>query len=82
MVKIGKTQFYEAYNRFYQGDIAEEIARSTQEQGGLITKEDLKNYKVYIEEPIKTSYKDIDVYKLTTWVQSPVLLNHLIWLKI
>ena len=35
------------------------------------------NYKVYIEEPLKTTYKDIDVYKLTTWVQSPVLLQSL-----
>jgi len=75
--KNRKEAIYEAYNRFYEGDIAEEIARSTQEQGGLITKEDLKNYEVYIEEPLKTSYKDIDVYKLTTWVQSPVLLQSL-----
>jgi len=75
--KNRKEAIYEAYNRFYEGDIAEEIARSTQEQGGLITKEDLKNYEVYIEEPLKTSYKDIDIYKLTTWVQSPVLLQSL-----
>lgn len=75
--KNRKDAIYEAYKRFYEGDIAEEIARSTQEQGGLITKEDLKNYEVYIEEPLKTSYKDIDVYKLTTWVQSPVLLQSL-----
>ena len=75
--KNRKEAIYEAYNRFYEGDIAEEIARSTQEQGGLITKDDLKNYEVYIEEPLKTSYKDIDVYKLTTWVQSPVLLQSL-----
>ncbi|MDG2342454.1 MAG: gamma-glutamyltransferase [Cytophagales bacterium] len=79
-LKKGKTRkeaIYESYKRFYEGDIAEEIARSTQEQGGLITKKDLKNYKVYIEEPLMTSYKDIDVYKLTTWVQSPVLLQSL-----
>ena len=79
-ISLGKNRkeaIYEAYKRFYEGDIAEEIARSTQEQGGLITKEDLKNYEVYIEEPLKTSYKDIDVYKLTTWVQSPVLLQSL-----
>ena len=37
----------------------------------------LKKYEVYIEEPLKTTYKDIDVYKLTTWVQSPVLLQSL-----
>ena len=75
--KNRKEAIYEAYNRFYEGDIAVEIARSTQEQGGLITIEDLKNYEVYIEEPLKTSYKNIDVYKLTTWVQSPVLLQSL-----
>ena len=75
--KNRKEAIYEAYKRFYEGDIAEEIVRSTQEQGGLITKKDLKNYKVYIEEPLKTSYKNIDIYKLTTWVQSPVLLQSL-----
>ena len=75
--KNRKEAIYEAYRRFYEGDIADEIERSTQEQGGLITKEDLKNYEVYIEEPLKTTYKDIDIYKLTTWVQSPVLLQSL-----
>ena len=75
--KNRKEAIYEAYKRFYEGDIADEIARSTKEQGGLITKKDLKNYKVYNEEPLKTSYKNIDVYKLTTWVQSPVLLQSL-----
>ena len=75
--KNRKEAIYEAYKRFYEGDIAEEIVRSTQEQGGLITKKDLKNYRVHIEEPLKTSYKNIDIYKLTTWVQSPVLLQSL-----
>ena len=75
--KNRKEAIYEAYKRFYEGDIAREIARSTQEQGGLITVDDLKNYEVYIEEPLKISYKNIDVYKLTTWVQSPVLLQSL-----
>lgn len=68
---------YAAYDRFYKGDIAEEIARSVQEQGGLITKEDLANWEVKIEEPVRTTYKGIDVYKLTHWTQSPVLLQAL-----
>ncbi|RPG64524.1 MAG: gamma-glutamyltransferase family protein [Flammeovirgaceae bacterium TMED290] len=75
--KNRKEAIYEAYKRFYEGDIAEEIVRSSQEEGGLITKKDLKNYEVHIEEPLKTSYKNIDIYKLTTWVQSPVLLQSL-----
>ena len=39
--------------------------------------EDLANWKVYIEEPVVTTYKGIDVYKLTTWVQGPVMLQAL-----
>ena len=66
-----------AYDRFYRGDIAEEFVRGSQEQGGLHTMEDLSNWQVYLEEPVTTSYKGIDVYKLTTWVQGPVLLQAL-----
>lgn len=72
-----KEAIYAANNRFYKGDIAEEIARSTQEQGGLITTNDLANYEVYLEEPVKVNYKGIDVYKLTHWVQGPVMLQAL-----
>ena len=72
-----KEAIYAAYDRFYKGDIAEELVRGTQEQGGLITMEDLGNWKVYIEEPVKTRYRGIDVYKLTSWVQGPVMLQAL-----
>ncbi|HEY7543956.1 MAG TPA: gamma-glutamyltransferase, partial [Blastocatellia bacterium] len=75
--KNRKEAIYAAYDRFYKGDIAREIARGTQEQGGLITAEDLANWKVHVEEPVKTNYRGIDVYKLTTWVQSPVMLQAL-----
>jgi gamma-glutamyltranspeptidase/glutathione hydrolase len=66
-----------AYDRFYTGDIAEEFVRGTQEQGGLITLKDLANWEVKLEEPVSTTYKGIDVYKLTTWTQGPVLLQAL-----
>ena len=75
--KTRKEAIYAAYNRFYRGDIAEEYVRSCQEQGGLITMEDLDKWKVYLEEPVMTTYKGIEVYKLTTWVQGPVLLQML-----
>lgn len=75
--KSRKEAIYAAYDRFYKGDIARELARGTQEQGGLITAEDLANWKVHIEEAVKTNYRGIDVYKLTTWVQSPVMLQAL-----
>jgi len=75
--KSRKEAIYAAYDRFYKGDIAKEIARSVQEQGGLITTDDLAKWQVHIEEPVKTSYKGIDVYKLTAWTQGPVMLQTL-----
>ena len=75
--KSRKEAIYAAYNRFYKGDIAEELVRGTQEQGGLITMDDLANWQVYIETPEMTTYKDIEVFKLTSWVQGPVLLQAL-----
>ncbi|HYI08792.1 MAG TPA: gamma-glutamyltransferase [Thermoanaerobaculia bacterium] len=75
--KSRKEAIYAAYDRFYKGDIAAEIARSTQEQGGLITKEDLAKWQVRTEEPVQVSYRGIDVYKLTVWTQGPSMLQAL-----
>ena len=72
-----KEAIYAAYDRFYKGDIAQELARGTQEQGGLITTADLAKWKVKTEEPVKTTYKGIDVYKLTVWTQGPSMLQAL-----
>jgi gamma-glutamyltranspeptidase/glutathione hydrolase len=66
-----------AYDRFYKGDIAQEFVRGSQEVGGLHTLEDLANWKVRIEEPVKTTYKGIDVYKLDVWTQGPAMLQAL-----
>jgi gamma-glutamyltranspeptidase/glutathione hydrolase len=73
--KNRKEAILAAYDRFYRGDIAEEFCRGSREQGGLHTVDDLKNWEVKIEEPVKTTYKGVDVYKLTCWTQGPVLLQ-------
>jgi gamma-glutamyltranspeptidase / glutathione hydrolase len=75
--KNRRDAIYAAYDRFYKGDIAQEIVRSVKEQGGLFTMDDLAKWKVHIEEPERTTYKGIEVYKLTHWVQSPVMLQAL-----
>jgi gamma-glutamyltranspeptidase/glutathione hydrolase len=72
-----KEAIYAAYDRFYKGDIAREIARGTKEEGGLISEQDLANWKVRIEEPVSTTYKGIEVYKLTGWTQGPAMLEAL-----
>src|SRR6187551_244875 len=75
--KNRKEAIYAAFDRFYKGDIAAEFVRGCQEQGGLITKEDLATWNVKIEEPLKVNYKGIDVYKLSQWTQGPMLLQSL-----
>ena len=79
-LKQGKTRkqaIYAAYDRFYKGDIAREIVRGVQEDGGLFTLADLANWKVHIEEPVSTTYKGITVYKLPFWQQGPAMLQAL-----
>ena len=76
----GKTReqaIFAAYDRFYRGDIAVDLVAATRAAGGLFTLEDLDRWQVYVEEPAVTRYKDIDVYKLTHWVQGPVMLQTL-----
>jgi gamma-glutamyltranspeptidase/glutathione hydrolase len=75
--KSRKEAIYAAFDRFYKGDIAREIVRSVQEQGGLFTMDDLANWKPRIEQPVKTNYRGIDVYKLTAWTQGPAMLEAL-----
>ena len=75
--KSRKEALQAAYERFYRGDIGREIVAASQAAGGLFTMEDLDRYKVYIEDPAMTTYKGIEVYKPTHWVQGPVLLQTL-----
>jgi gamma-glutamyltranspeptidase/glutathione hydrolase len=75
--KSRKEAIQAAYDRFYRGDIAREFVRGVQEQGGLITLEDLDRWQPRVEEPLTTSYRGIDVYKLDVWTQGPALLQSL-----
>src|SRR5262245_29934992 len=75
--KSRKDAILAAYDRFYKGDIAEEYVRGAREQGGLVTMEDLARWKPRFEEPVMTTYKGIDVYKLDVWTQCPAMLQSL-----
>lgn len=75
--KNRKEALMAAYNRFYKGDIAQEFVRGCQEQGGLITMEDLAKWKPVQEEPLMVNYKGIEVYKLQQWTQGPSMLQAL-----
>lgn len=75
--KSRKEAIMAAYDRFYKGDIAKEFVRGCQEQGGLITLNDLAKWKPLEEEPLHVNYKGIEVYKLQSWTQGPMLLQSL-----
>jgi len=75
--KSRKEAIMAANERFYKGDIAKEFVRGCQEQGGLITMNDLANWNVIEEEPLSVNYKGIDVYKMQQWTQGPALLQSL-----
>jgi gamma-glutamyltranspeptidase/glutathione hydrolase len=75
--KSRKEAILAANDRFYRGDIAEEFVRGSHEQGGLHTREDLANWRVKLETPVTTTFRGIEVYKLTHWTQGPVMLQAL-----
>jgi gamma-glutamyltranspeptidase/glutathione hydrolase len=79
-LKAGKSReeaIQAAYDRFYRGDIAQEIVRGVREDGGLFTTEDLGTWQVKIEEPLSATYKGYEVYKLQQWQQGPAMLQAL-----
>ena len=66
-----------ARNYFYKGAMAEEIVAFAQEQGGLLTMEDMAEFSVGIEKPQVGRYKDYSVYTCGPWCQGPVLAETL-----
>ena len=76
-----------ARDLFYKGEMASEIVRYQKEfkprdangfvSAGLLSEEDFAQYQARVEEPAKTTYRNIDVYKAGFWSQGPVLLQAL-----
>ncbi|MCH8087201.1 MAG: gamma-glutamyltransferase family protein [Chloroflexi bacterium] len=62
-----------ARDYFYKGDMAREMASFSQEQGGLITYQDLHDFSVKIEEPVKGRFRDYTIYTCGPWCQGPVV---------
>lgn len=52
------------HDGFYGGVVAKEIARFMKENGGMITRKDLRQYVAIERKPIKGTYKDFDIYSM------------------
>jgi gamma-glutamyltranspeptidase/glutathione hydrolase len=46
---------------FYEGEVADRLARSIQAQGGIITMDDLKDYRAVERPPLRGSYRGHDI---------------------
>ncbi len=66
-----------ARDRFYKGDIAEELERYYIQSGALLRKSDLEAHRTYIEKPVTAQYRGLTVNKCNTWTQGAVLLQTL-----
>lgn len=51
----------EGEKAFYEGDIAKAIVKSTQDAGGLLTMEDMKNYDIRVNEPLVGNYRGYEI---------------------
>jgi len=66
-----------ARDAFYRGDIAQTIARYHRDNGGLLTEQDLAEYRSEVEKPQHFTFKGTDVLSCGPWCQGPVLLQML-----
>lgn len=51
-----------AFDRFYKGDIAQEVDRFFKANGGLLTAADLAAYEPQWTEPLRTTYRGYEVF--------------------
>jgi gamma-glutamyltranspeptidase / glutathione hydrolase len=63
-----------ARDRFYKGDIAREMARVSEELGGLHRYQDFADYTSKIETPISVTYRGHQIYKNPSASQGPAEL--------
>jgi gamma-glutamyltranspeptidase/glutathione hydrolase len=62
-----------ANDRFYKGDIADNLQEWWISIGSFLRKKDLAAHNTRIEDPITINYRGYDIHKCNTWTQGPVL---------
>ncbi len=66
-----------ARDRFYKGDIADQLAAFYKANGGFLRKRDLAAHVTRVEDPVSIEYRGYSVYKCDTWTQGPYLCQTL-----
>ncbi len=63
---------------FYQGEVAEALVRKVQKAGGIITLEDLKNYRAVFRKPVSVRYNQYKVISMPPPSSGGVALGQLL----
>jgi gamma-glutamyltranspeptidase/glutathione hydrolase len=64
-------------DRFYRGDIADDLEKWYIEMGGFLRKNDLAAHVTRIEDPVSINYRGYTILKCGPWTQGPFLLQTL-----
>jgi len=70
-----------AHDAFYRGDIAAEIDRFQNREGGFLSREDLSNFSSRIEPVVSRLWRGHEVITCGPWCQGPALLEALLLLE-
>ena len=62
---------------FYRGPVAKRISDFCKQAGCLLREGDFASFNARVEEPLETTYRGIEVYKVGFWSQGPVFLQNL-----
>ncbi len=66
-----------ARDRFYIGDVADELVAWYKQTGSFLRKKDLAAHRTSVEQPVSAQYRGYTVYKCGPWTQGPVLCQTL-----
>ncbi len=66
-----------ARDRFYKGDVADELEAWYIATGAFLRKQDLEAQTTLVEDPVSIEYRGYTVYKCGPWTQGPVLCQNL-----
>ena len=70
-----------AHAAFYRGDIAREIVRFQEKEGGYLSMDDLAEYRSRIEPVVRRGWRGHEVITCGPWCQGPALLEALALLE-
>ncbi|MDD9995755.1 MAG: gamma-glutamyltransferase, partial [Dehalococcoidia bacterium] len=62
-----------ARDYFYTGAPAETMTRFVEENGGILTMDDMRDFSVTVERPIEAGYKDLSLFVCDFWCQGPAV---------